>query len=326
MPPEGRRRDPSLLVIHDTSAETTQAFVSFLAAILPKPEDQIRVRDGAAQLVRRLAGVLTLDSGRVGSGSGFFVGGALGRRTAILTRGALPTIDLFLALAPGAHTTRAADALEATAMAARALGLDPRAVGPRAVTLREDGLSFALIPAIHQIVGGEEERMAIPGRSALGTFRWIPCDPLAEAAALRVLGMANGERPRMLLAILKAWRSHTRVPLSGYALEVLVQAFFQERAGAVAQGGRATPQDLFESFMAWGRNATPGTFPLPGGGRRLSVGEAWRGPATSAYWRAIRARHLSAMGDARGAGGVWRELLGDAFPQPMGTLDVFPGR
>jgi hypothetical protein len=185
-------------------------------------------------------------------------------------------------------------------------------------------MSFALIPTLGESGQGMGGRMVIPGRSASGANRWIPWDPLAEAAALRVLGMVHGDRPRMLLAILKAWRNHNHVPLSGYALEVLVQAFFQKRAGAVALGGQAKPQDLFESFMAWGRNATPGGFPLPGGGRSLSVGDAWHGQAASAYWLAVQTRQFCAKGDAPGAGSIWRTLLGEAFPESSGTLESVP--
>ncbi|WP_413206425.1 hypothetical protein [Rhodospirillum sp. A1_3_36] len=311
------------LAPYDPTAEISQAFVSFLAAIIPGADDRAVVRDGATRLARRLARVLSLEDGELGSGC--FVGGALGRRTAILIRGTLPTIDLFLTLTPGAETATPGAALDATARAARALGLSPQAIGPRAVTLREEGLRFALIPTVNESRKGMGGRRVIPGRSTSGASRWIPWDPLAEAAALRVLGMVHGERPRMLLAILKAWRSHNRVPLSGYALDVLVQAFFQDRAGAVVLGGRAKPQDLFESFMAWGRNATPGGFPLPGGGRSLSVGDGWHGQAASAYWLAVQTRQLCAKGDVPGAASIWRTLLGEAFPEALGALDVGSG-
>jgi hypothetical protein len=317
IPLSALRSEPDGARPHDTISEMAAAFARFLAGLLPTLADRRRLGAGADQLARRLAPCLDLDGTWEGATGGFFVGGALARRTAILSAGDAPTVDLFLVLASGPAPLDAAVALDTVARAARSLGIAPLLVGPRAVVLRHDGLSHALTPT--RRVG---DRLEIPGRDAEGRVRWIPSDPLAEVVAPRTLAMVHGREPGQLLALLKAWRHHNRAPLSGYALEMLVQAFFRDGPAALALGGRMALPDLFETFMAWGRNVTPGSIPLPGGGRRLSVGDAWHGLAQAAYWRAVGARRLVTQGDAQGAGLLWREILGAAFPVPRGCLET----
>ncbi|CCG08536.1 hypothetical protein [Pararhodospirillum photometricum] len=286
---------------------------AFLAAVNGlRPSDLVINRlYGASQRVvacLQARGLLSPHAGRWGSAVG---GGAVGRCTAIQIEALPPTADLFLPLVSDADSETPAAALACLARAVVETGLGravPRPDG-RAIVLRLEDLPIALLPVCRQ-----GARLLVPGRDPEGLPQWVEHDPGAEVACLRRLDHLEGPRPRRLLCLLKAWRVRNRVPVSGYALEILVGAYFQSTR---------TPAGLpllFEMFMAWARDALPGAFALPGASRRLFLGKGLQGATVSAYWRCVRARHLAASGEVGPASAVWRDLLGPVFPRLPETL------
>ncbi|ABC23254.1 hypothetical protein [Rhodospirillum rubrum] len=286
-------------------------FQSVLAAHMPDAALQARLRAGARAVVDRLTPHLPLVGGDQGGG-GYLVGGSVGRRTAVTLTDRPPTTDLFVLLDdPACRDPRCAVDRLGAALAAAGLPCRPPSEGRTAHGLAWEDLPFALRPALPT-----RGRLALPVAAENASLRWTICDPLAETAAMRLLNSLYGDRPRQMITLLKVWRRHHRVALSGYGVEILVQAFFRD---GMAHPG-ADLAEVFEAFLAWGRNATPAALPLPGGRRKLVVGEDWHGAAATAYWQAVAARHRARTGDVLGSAEIWRGLFGPAFPLPSLTL------
>jgi hypothetical protein len=138
---------------------------------------------------------------------------------------------------------------------------------------------------------------------------WTLINPVAEMAALRLSDAVSGGVSTRLLALLKAWKATSAVPISSYALEVMVREFLEQN---VFNGWTACLSD----FLAWARKRTPHRFELPGGNSWLEVGDDWHGAAEAAYWRCVLAGRHSASGDHGEALAEWRKLLGGYFAAP----------
>lgn len=144
-----------------------------------------------------------------------------------------------------------------------------------------------------------------------GDGTWIRTDPEAQNAFLARRHQELNYKLRRLCRFVKAWnRAHSK-RLSGFHIEVLVQAVF----GSLGDNRR----DALWKFFDWAPNYLHVSDPAGHGGD-LAAGltytqqQAVLQSFASARDRAARALSYEAVGDHASAIAQWRIILGDAFP------------
>ncbi|WP_142847628.1 hypothetical protein [Telmatospirillum sp. J64-1] len=267
-------------------------FDAFLTSLRPSPEDHARARAAAIVIAESLRRHFRPDA-PLDLRDDLLVAGSVGKLTALAPAA---QVDL-LYLLPDAERGQShpIETVEAVL----------RAAFPRRVALVA-GESWVNTPAaqvrvLPAFIEEEGFLVALAGR-------WRHSNPVAEAAALRLTDRLHDGRATGLLLLAKAWARQCAVPVSSFELEILVREYL---------GADPAPKswpDLFTAFLAWGRAHTPGGFDMPGGWEKLEIGNAWHGPAESAYWRAVLAGRHQASGDISEAIGEWRHLFGEDFP------------
>jgi len=269
-------------------------FDAFIDDLILSPEELAAARQAAvmvAALLRRALGSEPVDSDERGD---HLVAGAVGKRIAVRP---LTAVDLFYLAPGGPQQTDILWRMEGALRAA--LPAAPVGLGDGCLLVEIGSIPVAVRPAVeHQ--GG----FAIPGHQG-----WMLTNPAAEMAALRLSDSLNGGRTTRLLALLKAWRSVCSVPLTSFALELLVREFMNECKPLTWSAG-------LSDFFAWGRQRTPKAFELPGGLGKMEIGGAWHPAAEAAYWRAVLAERHAASGDDPAELTEWRHLLGQQFGRP----------
>jgi hypothetical protein len=288
-------------------------FGTFLRRLIPSPAAYADARAVGVEVALALRAELTPQAG--GEIVDHVVAGSVGKRTAIAP---LSGVDVLFALPAKLASPRAADALKIVqAVLHHRYGVATLAPDDTGVVVMRGAIAVKVWPArLHD--GG----FLMPGPATLERASgWSVTNPVAEAATLRLSDSLYGGRPRLLLAALKAWRRHGEVPLASFALELLVQEFY-------ASGPRPYPLDkALTEFWAWVRSRAADGVRPPGGKSVLPLGDAWRGKAKAAYWRAALAEHHLKEHRLVDAAVEWRQALGPAFPvpgeQPLKLLPLF---
>ena len=236
--------------------------------------------------------------------------GSVGKRTAVAP---ITMVDVLYLLPPKLAAQRSGDALKIV-WAVVKNRFEGASIVETGVLLQRGDHWVKVIPGHER--GGS---FLIPGRPTIEkSSDWVMTNPIAEAATLRLSDSLYGGRPRLLLTVLKSWRTHAEVPIASYALELLVQEFYS---------GSPRPFELEHAlieFWAWARKRTPCALKPPGGQSALDVGKEWHQKAQAAYWRTMLAqRHLKG-GKVIDAALEWRHVLGWLFPVPGESAPLAP--
>lgn len=272
-------------------------FDRFIDDLLPSPEEISAARHAVALVVEVLRPVLRPNESGQGR-SDFLVAGSIGKRTAIRP---LPPVDLLTLLPLPLPSHRELPALLERMNTALGHAF-PQAQVQRTgtyVVVSADGLSVRAYPSAEGKQG-----FAFPLEHG-----WTLINPVAEMAALRLSDAVSGGISTRFLALLKAWKTACAVPVSSFALEVLVREFF-------ARNTFTGWSSSFSDFLAWARKNTPRSFDLPGEQPPLEVRDEWHSAAEAAYWRCVLARRHAAAGEHAEARDEWRRVLGDYFAAP----------
>lgn len=299
LPPALAKRpaaDPIKLPAPLAGAPLGQYFGEFLRRAVPSHGAYASARTVCADVTFALRAELYPKSAEGVEYSDHLVAGAVGKHTAVAP---ITDVDMLYLLPAKLAAQKSQDALK-IAWAILKNKFD-------GVTMAE---SSVLVPR------GAQWVKVMPCREHAGAYLipapggWSITNPIAEAATLRLSDSLYGGRPRLLMTALKAWRLHTEVPISSFALELLAQEFF---------ASAPRPYDLERAlvdFWAWSRIRTPCALKPPGGQTAIDVGPEWHGKAKAAYWRATLADHHVQKGKIADAAAEWREALGPLFALP----------
>ncbi len=291
-----------------SSAPTVgSCFGEFLRRIVPSHTAYSLARGACEDAIKTLRTELRpaaakRDGETAGDQPDHFIVGSVGKRTSVAPIG---EVDVLYLLPEKLKAQKSGDALKVV-WAVLKNKFDGTKIGETSVVLRRGEHWVNVIP-------GRDHNGAflIPGRPTVQrSSGWTITNPVAEAATLRLSDSLYGGRPRLLLTVLKAWRDHSGVPISSYALELLSQEFYS---------GAPRPYDLERAvveFWAWARKRTPCALKPPGGQSAVEVGTHWHQKAKAAYWRTTLAEHHVSTGKIVDAALEWRQLLGPIFPVP----------
>ena len=108
---------------------------------------------------------------------------------------------------------------------------------------------------------------------------------IAEAVTLRLMDSMYGNRPRLMLTALKAWRAQHNVAITSFALELLTMDFYSSAPRSFSLA------PALVDFWAWARKRTPVRLKPPGASTAVVIDDAWHGKAKAAYWRATMAEY-----------------------------------
>lgn len=287
-------------------------FGEFLRRLVPTSQAYVTSRDIAESVAHHILSELYPKGMRDPNHMRHLVVGSVGKRTAIAP---LTVVDLLVVLPQRLMELRSVNALQAIWALIKLRVPDTRIAPDGAgVIVPADGISVRVIPSAEH-----NGAFLVPGLAAGERgVTWAITNPIAEAATLRLADSLYSGRPRLLLACLKAWKHHQQVPISSFALELLVQDFY---AGAPRPFGLGK---ALIDFWAWVRKRTPTTLHPPGAHTPVVVTEAWHAKAKAAYWRVTLADYHAEQDKIIDAALEWRAVLGDVFPVPGENDGILP--
>lgn len=298
-------------------ASLDACFAEFLRRIVPTSAAYAAARGAAVALAADLRAELYRNARVDVTSTDHIVVGSVGKRTAIAP---IATVDLLYALPPKLGITKAVDGLKTAWAVLRSKHAAAEvASDTTGVLVPGAGMTIKVLPCLPR-----DGAFLVPGPATLERAAgWSLTNPIAEAATLRLMDTMYGTRPRLMLAALKAWRLHAEVPISPFALELLVQDYY-----ASAPRAFELPTALVE-FWAWAKKRTPATLKPPGAASAVTIGAEWHGKAKAAYWRVTLAQHHVVTHKLVDAALEWRATLGALFPVPgerSGVLPLFPDK
>jgi len=287
-------------------------FAEFLRRIIPTSPAYVAAKHAASAVAQDLRAELYRGASIEVAGSDHIVAGSVGKRTALAP---IRVVDLLYALPPKLSITKAGDGLK-TAWAVLKSKHESATIAEdqTGVLVPGETITVKVLPCLPR-----EGAFLVPGAATLERASgWSLTNPIAEAATLRLMDSMYGSRPRLLIAALRAWRTHNAVPISSFALELLAQDFYSSAP---------RPFELHAAladFWAWAKKRTPATLKPPGASTSVVIDAAWHGKAKAAYWRASLAQHHLSAGKTTDAALEWRQALGPLFPLPGETPIALP--
>jgi hypothetical protein len=303
----------------DDQQDLAACFGEFLRRTVPTSQAYVAAREIAESVAHHLRSELypraVADPNRIQH----LVAGGVGKRIAIAP---IVTVDLLFVLPAALIENRAVGALKAV-WAVLKQRLPDTTVAPdqSGVLVPADGVTVKVKVMPSAPHAGA---FLVPGFAGVNRATgWNITNPIAEAATLRLADSLYGGRPRLLLACLKAWKRRNDVPVSAFALELLVQDFYASAPRPFALG------KALIDFWAWVRKRTPTTLHPPGAHTPVEVTDAWHAKAKAAYWRVTMADYHAENDKIGDAALEWRAVLGEKFPVPgedAAALPMFPAR
>ncbi|MSO97613.1 MAG: hypothetical protein EXR11_05255 [Rhodospirillaceae bacterium] len=292
--------------------DLSACFAEFLRRIVPTSPAYMAARNAGVEIAGVLRDELYRNATIEVAETDHIVVGSVGKRTAIAP---IRVVDLLYALPPKLGLIKAADALKMTWAVVKSRHPETQiAEDQSGVIVPRAGITVKILPCLPR-----EGAFLVPGPPTLDRASgWSITNPIAEAATLRLMDSMYGSRPRLLLAVLKAWRNTNEVPISSFALELLAQDFYTSAPRPYALA------PALVDFWAWSRKRTPATLRPPGASTHVVIDDAWHGKAKAAYWRATLGEYHVGQGKVVDAALEWRLTFGPKFPVPGDRAETLP--
>jgi hypothetical protein len=324
------RRDGAMLIHPGARSapawqQVPERFGGFIASLTPSAASRESMAEAARQMARLLTRPVVSGRGRR-PGSAALSIAAIGSAAKDTVIEPVAGIDFLLVLPDGAREpvgrhTRA----DAAPTAVRQI-VDQLCQRYGAVEIAPSGwivvcpdrvargcrLRVRLLPAFVCASGGM--LVARSGRTDGGP--WQHMDPAAELQRLDEMDRLSGGKARHLVRIAKAWQQTLAVPLSGFAIELLVTMFLS--VWLYRRRSLLFYDWMVRDFFFWLAAQGGSQLVIPGSCERLSIGDAWVARATAAAEAAAAASELERDNDAVAAVGQWRAIFGMRFGEPAG--------
>jgi hypothetical protein len=151
---------------------------------------------------------------------------------------------------------------------------------------------------------------------------WIPIttnggsyktfDPDAEVTRITESNIATNGNTRDIVRMMKCWQAYCSVPLKSFYIELVAIEFLKswEHAGK----SKVYYDYMVRDFLKFLIGKAHGYVFVPGTVEMISLGDAWKSRAQSAYDRALKACQFEADKKPYSAGEQWQKIFGTDIP------------
>ncbi|MBT3359872.1 MAG: hypothetical protein HN403_09635 [Rhodospirillales bacterium] len=175
-----------------------------------------------------------------------------------------------------------------------------------------DDVAIRLIPAFRTV--GENLIVGLPQRKQM----WLAMNPAAEDARLRAADLASGGKATHLIMMLKAWRRFRKVPISPFALELMVCEFVL--AWTYLRRSLLFYDWMIRDFFFWAVHQVGREILTPVALECVSLGDLWLEEAERAHILAQNACVMERENRDAEAIARWCDVFGPRFSNPAQTL------
>ncbi len=172
-----------------------------------------------------------------------------------------------------------------------------------------DGIKFEVLPVFENQSGGS---WTYPNANGGGS--WKVCNPRAEIAAVEQRSRATNRNMKYLARMMRVWRDHCLVPISGILIDTLSYQFlenYEHREKAF----------LYHDWMARDflkflsvQNQAQSFWRAPGSGSEVLRTGVFENKANSAYLRSMEAIAFNDDNHTWSRRQKWREVFGPKYP------------
>lgn len=171
-----------------------------------------------------------------------------------------------------------------------------------------DGITFEVLPVFENQAGTWTYPNANNGGS------WMTCNPRAEIDAIRTRNLATNRNLKHLCRMMRVWRDHNSVPMSGALIDALAYYF-------IGDWEHRDKSFLYHDYMARdfllylvNRDTNQTYWRMPGSGSTVVSKGAFQYKAKVDYNIAVAACALQGDENATARREKWRSVLGSTFP------------
>ncbi len=143
-----------------------------------------------------------------------------------------------------------------------------------------------------------------------GSYKRV--DPASQQSNLETSDKNSSGNTRHLVRMLKKWQTNCNVPMKSFWFELLAEQFI---SGWQHRGKSYLYYDwMARDFFEYLRKKENGYIFLPVTYETISLGNAWKSRADSAYDRAVKGCEYEAAAQNTDAWWEWRNIFGDDVP------------
>jgi len=171
-----------------------------------------------------------------------------------------------------------------------------------------DGVTFEVLPVFDDTAGTWTYPNANNGGS------WLTCNPRAEIEAIHVRNLACNSNLKHLCRMMRVWRDHNDVPISGALIDTLAFQFIENWE-------HRDKSFLYHDYMArdflgylTGQDEDKTYWRMPGSGSYVWKKGNFQSKASVDYSIAIAACALQKEEEGVQRRGKWRSVFGSSFP------------
>lgn len=178
-----------------------------------------------------------------------------------------------------------------------------------------DDVAIRLIPAFRTT--GDNLIVALPRSSKM----WLAMNPAAEFTHLRGADLSSGGKATHLIKMLKAWRGHREVPITPFALELMVCEFVH--AWTYMRRSLLFYDWMIRDFFFWAAHQAGREILTPVALECVALGDRWLEQAERAHELAQTACAMERENCDAEAIACWCDVFGPHFT-PLATTPPPP--
>ncbi|MBL6928948.1 MAG: hypothetical protein ISR44_07220 [Rhodospirillales bacterium] len=175
-----------------------------------------------------------------------------------------------------------------------------------------DDIAVRLVPAFRTV--GDNLIVGLAQREQM----WLAMNPAAEKTHLRAADLASGGKATHLIMMLKAWSRHRDIPISPFALELMVCEFV--RAWTYMRRSLLFYDWMIRDFFFWATHQVDREILTPVALECIALGDSWLEDAVHAHNIAQHACNMERENRDADAIAGWNNVFGPLFMNALPVL------